>query len=523
MTQKMDLLGRLELQVVRDPSTGNRKVVFRNQRGELLDPVDNPELMATFAAGGITQADLSAALATKANAASLAAKADTSAVTAAISAQHTADNGAYAQQSTVKPVAGRRGCYLGTSITNGSTASNVIYSFPWLATAILGTAAARGDYIEAGTPGATTANGVANLPGILATYTDIGYLVIEYGPNDAGQNFTLATFSANVVAMVGMAKAKGIPVVLCTGTPRGSGVATTALRNLIFQFNTWIRLWGPANGCEIAENYGALVDPATGDMLAAYDSGDGIHPNSLGHTKMAQAVAQALYRLFNLSVSRRPSGSPLAAATGLSIVANPLMTGTVGAGMATSWYEQPGGTGTAPTYSKIADTTGLLPAGQWLQMDFDATASGGLRIMANAPGSLGGVVGNVLAATSICLVEDLTGTWEADNVAGTAEVNPMQILNQASAGVFNMAARCPGLNLGNLLGTGNTVWLLGPFLSPFTIPSGMTGYAGVFCRVKLPTGKHIKVRLGCTDLVNLTTLGLSSLVGGSATVSPAGT
>jgi hypothetical protein len=96
MTNKMDLLGRLELQVVRDPSTGNRKVVFRNQDGELLDPADNPELMATLGAGGVTQADLSAALATKANASSLAAKVDTAALNAAISAQHTVDNGTYA-------------------------------------------------------------------------------------------------------------------------------------------------------------------------------------------------------------------------------------------------------------------------------------------------------------------------------------------------------------------------------------------------------------------------------------------
>lgn len=96
MTEKMDLLGRLELQVVRDSNTGVRKVVFRNQRGELLDPVLNPELMATFGAGGVTQADLSSALATKANASSLAAKVSTTDLTAAISAQHTVDNGIYA-------------------------------------------------------------------------------------------------------------------------------------------------------------------------------------------------------------------------------------------------------------------------------------------------------------------------------------------------------------------------------------------------------------------------------------------
>ena len=47
------------------------------------------------------------------------------------------------------------------------------------------------------------------------------------------------------------------------------------------------------------------------------------------------------------------------------------------------------GTGTTPSYSKIADTTGLLPAGQWEQMDFDGTASGGTRLLVTAPPALG--------------------------------------------------------------------------------------------------------------------------------------
>lgn len=74
MTQQRQLLGRLEMQVVRDPVTDERKIVFRNQKGELVDPQNDSELFASFVgAAGLSQSDL----------------------TAALSAQHTADNGVY--------------------------------------------------------------------------------------------------------------------------------------------------------------------------------------------------------------------------------------------------------------------------------------------------------------------------------------------------------------------------------------------------------------------------------------------
>jgi hypothetical protein len=73
--------------------------------------------------------------------------------------------------------------------------------------------------------------------------------------------------------------------VVCTVSPRASSASSTIQAATLAE-NAWIRFYAPTLGCEIADTYTALVDPTTGYLAAVYDSGDGTHPNQLGHLVM---------------------------------------------------------------------------------------------------------------------------------------------------------------------------------------------------------------------------------------------
>jgi lysophospholipase L1-like esterase len=410
----------------------------------------------------------------------------------------------YARNANTKPALGRRIVFFGDSIVNGSGASNFVYAFPQQTINMLGTA--RFDFIEAGTSGYTSTQLAAHVPTVLAAYSDIGLAVILIGTNDVGGAVSLATYQANLATIVSALQAKGIPFVFCTVPPRATASATLATRQTTLAYNTWLRLWGAAQGGALADVFGALVDTTTGDLLTA-NSADGIHPTDIGHWRIACTIVAAI-KAAGWSTS---SLSPLSLVTGISLITNPVMAGTPGAGKPTGWIEQPGGTGTAPTYSIIADTTGILPAGQWMEMDFDATASGGVRQMV-AAAALGGVAGDVLAATYTILLEDVSGTWPAHAVqsSNTADCSP-RLADQGFATKRTWYQNCPGIPIGNALATGNTVYQLGPVIQTYTIPAAVTSWSQVI-RVKAATGDHFKVRLGSAHLFNLTTLGLQSLV-----------
>jgi lysophospholipase L1-like esterase len=415
-----------------------------------------------------------------------------------------AHSGTYAPFAPAHLLPGRKWAFLGDSITDGTGSSNVVYAFPTLAVLAAGGQVARTDSIEAGTPGYTSALALAYLPTVLSTYSPEG-LVVLLGTNDAGTAVTLATFQANITAIVRLAKIQGLPVVLCTVPPRSAAVATAPIRTKIAAYNAWLRFWGPAQGCEVAEVFGATVDTTTGDLLAAYDSGDGIHPANLGHARIAQVVAQAMKRAagdvaFGLRFAK----------DAFSLVSNPLM---LGSGTATGWGEFAGGTGTAPAYSIESDLTGALAAGRWQVIDFDATASGGTRRFLTGPSFTGVTVGDVVVFHGVILVEDYNGTWEVDAAAGTSAVAP-QVLNLAVTDLHVLGERNIGVNVGDLFATGNTCWQLGPYYMAFVVPAATTGFY-LWVSVQLPTGKHVKVRVGAMDLFNATTLGITAFATGA--------
>ena len=310
-------------------------------------------------------------------------------------------------------------------------------------------------------------------------------LVVAAGTNDAGSSVTLDSYIANMSAIFGAARRAGIPVVACTVPPRASG-ATTTIKQLTNSYNIWLRMVAPTFGVKVADVHKALVDSASGNLLSTYDSGDGVHPSGRGHIAMARVVSAAMVSVTGVRPSVVDGINPV------NSVQNPICAGA--STIPTSWYEQPTGTGTAPTYSIENDTSGLLQSGRWAQIDFDAV-SGGTRKYAQ--GNTAAVTaGDVVAVAYRLAVDDVSGNADANFVAGTG-LTAMNILNQSAVNVANETP-CPGP-------------FLGPSLRVFTVPAGMTGVL-TWVSVTLPSGQRMRVRIGEVGIFNLTTLGLTSAI-----------
>jgi lysophospholipase L1-like esterase len=410
----------------------------------------------------------------------------------------TAGSGTYGQLAPARYATGLLWGFAGDSITNGSTASNSVYSYPAQSLMMVGGLNGRPDSIEAGTPGDTSTLLLARIDTTLNAYS-LGGLVILIGTNDAGASVSASTFASNVTSIIAKAKAKGCPVVLCTVPPRASGASST-IHNLIRAYNAWIRIFGAMYGCEIADVYAGLVDTTTGYLTSGYDAGDGIHPNDLGHQKIAIEVAKAMKRL---AVRTSPYGlvTSISGGTG-ALIADPL---NARATVTTGWSELAGGTGTAPSYSFVNDTSGVLPAGRWAEMDFTGT-SGGVRRLQSPTISSGFAVGDKLLLTAHLQVEDVSGTWLTD-IPGSVNTThvALNVVNQTPVSIAVPLQNCCGLV------NSSGYYDYAPVMFPFTVPAAVTSM-NLWLQAKVATGKHIKYRLGAVQITNLTTLGLDSLL-----------
>ena len=398
----------------------------------------------------------------------------------------------YAKVAPAKLAPGARWGALGDSISNGSSASNFAYSYFPQAVQIVGGMVARPDSIEAGVPGERSDQALLRLPALLTAGAQA--IVVLLGANDAEQSVPLATFKANMIAIIEQAKAGGCPVVLCTVPPRAVSVAA-ATRSRVDGYNDWIRTAATQYGCELADVYSALVDTTTGGMLAAYDV-DNIHPNDLGHQKIGIEVAKAMKRC----AARTTAYGLVRTASPANLITDPLAVG--GTVRPAGWFEQPGGTGTAPTYSLVSDTSGVLPAGRWAQMDFDATAAGGIRTLSsNAMTAF--TAGDRLLYAAHIQIEDVTGTWAADVSAGTASIAALIVNSATGTAIVSTPplVRAPGIPSATA-----GVHDIGPVVFPITVPAGPTSLV-LWFQLKLPTGKRVKLRVGCVGVINATARG----------------
>jgi hypothetical protein len=260
----------------------------------------------------------------------------------------------------------------------------------------------RYDSIQSGVAGNTSAQVLARMDATLALGPQVAVILI--GTNDAAQSVPVATFAANVTAMVRKCKARGVPVILCPAPPRAAS-ATSAQ-----------------------------------------------------HT-FTQAY----------------------------------------------WFEQGGGTGTAPTYSFVNDTSSQLVAGRWAQMDFDGTASGGVRRLASSvtAGASTFAVGDLILATAKFQIEDTSGTWQTDVVAHNATAT-FTAVNQSAAAIPNGSA---GTGCAGVLNAAGFYDFQVAFVFP--VPAATTQILPWYS-LTVPTGKHYKMRVGELGLVNLTLAGLNT-------------
>lgn len=111
------------------------------------------------------------------------------------------------------------------------------------------------------------------------------YAVLMIGGNDYAFGVADATAKANYESIVLRLKSAGITVIHCLATPRN----TLDLR----AFNNYLLSKYGSTDVVIKSTYNHLWDSATSfSMKAIYNSGDGVHPNALGHSVIANAVYQ---------------------------------------------------------------------------------------------------------------------------------------------------------------------------------------------------------------------------------------
>ncbi len=386
--------------------------------------------------------------------------------------------------------------FAGDSHTFGSGTTNNASAFVDQAVSIAGPMVARADSIMAGVAGNTSAQVLARMDTILALNPEA--VVVLVGTNDAGGSVSLATTAANIVSIIAKAKAAGCPVVLCTPPPRGAG-ATTALKLATEAIIQWVRLNAHTLGCELADVAQAVADSTTGTLLTA-NNADDVHMTNRGHQVAGGVIAKAMQR----------AAARSGAYGFLTGIVPGLLLGTAGASpdplqsrataLSGQWYEWTGGSGTAPTYSMVTDTSGFLPAGRWMQMDFNATVGGVRRIALEL--TTGFSPGDRVALCAHMQVEDVTGTWRDDVAAGNATFEFTAINGGTVVAV-------PGsFPLGRVGGAetapGSGIYNIGPVAHPFTIPAGLTNLT-IWWSVVVPTGKRVKARLGCAGVRNLTT------------------
>jgi lysophospholipase L1-like esterase len=133
----------------------------------------------------------------------------------------------------------------------------------------------------------------------------VGYVTILEGINDLGHAGTSAPASetvssddviAGMTQMIERAHEKGIKVIGCTITPFEGAAYFSAEREVKRKaINEWIRNGKKFDG--VIDFDKAARDPEHPDhMLAAFDSGDHLHPGDAGYKAMGEAIDLALFK-----------------------------------------------------------------------------------------------------------------------------------------------------------------------------------------------------------------------------------
>lgn len=183
------------------------------------------------------------------------------------------------------------------------------------------------------------------------------FTIIQGGVNDINGGQTVAQTQVSLGAMVTSAKAKGLKIVICNVAPWKNSVAWSAGEQTITDdYNSWLSTaYTDDPEVEVADIYAALEDPGAADeMLAAYDSGDGLHPNVAGATVIASVIDEKLRSFEALNLGLTIEGSRLKSALWISDFTNAAWVKT----NITAAKDATGITGVANSASTLTATAG---------------------------------------------------------------------------------------------------------------------------------------------------------------------
>jgi len=305
-------------------------------------------------------------------------------------------------------------------------------------------------------------------------------VVLLIGTNDAGQGRTLAEYTSYVIGILDKIQAIGAIPILCTVPPALTSGNDNNRRNLISSYNTWLRYYSSQNNIRLAEVHGRLVNIGTGDAVTGWFA-DLVHPNDYGHQYIAEAIADAFSGLavFNHTIN---------SVSVSNLISNPLFL-TNGAG----WYEQPGGTGNAISYSQKPKSGKIINGFCW-EADWNQIGSNanGLRYFCTAItlASAGIIAGDKLLIQALIDIEDVEGGFA---FAATAP-NPnsyvqLRLLNQSFVPIFTIAPNC--------------VRSPGPISYVYEVTAGVTQLI-LAMQMVLAIGRHVKIRIGEVGITKVT-------------------
>lgn len=242
---------------------------------------------------------------------------------------------------------------------------------------------------NAGVGGNTSAQALARFSTDVAPYSprlvDIGV-----GTNDTGLSVPLATYQANVAAMVAAVRGIGAMPALRAIPPNNTSGRHAAI-NL---WNAWLRRYASQNGLPYLDAYSTLVDPTNGNYQASLTS-DGTHPTTAGYLALGAMYHATLSPLL-------PPVTPYLSADNADGAAmwttnNLLITDTNADGVPDGWIAYGGSSGFA--HALVTDSA--VP-GKMMQITQTANAS--IRILEKSV--TGGIsVGDILAISGVVTMD----------------------------------------------------------------------------------------------------------------------
>lgn len=143
--------------------------------------------------------------------------------------------------------------------------------------------------------GGTGENALARFDRDAMVASGATHVIVLEGINDISGGATAARIIEGHRQLIKRAHGRGLVIYGGTLTPYGNAPdAREAERQAV---NEWIRTSGEYDG--VIDFDAAVRDPANPRrMLAAYDSGDSLHPNSAGYEAMANAIDPGLFKHF---------------------------------------------------------------------------------------------------------------------------------------------------------------------------------------------------------------------------------